>query len=138
MKTFKKLALATLLVTSAAGMAFAQGNAENYRLVTTYGHTNDQTTLGTIEVSPADAIRAWFTAHGVDGDKIDAPLASVAVTYKDAIDTLVNDTNNRASLTALINPLLKASLVRGETEFASMRIGRNIWTMGIDGPEDRS
>jgi len=138
MKTFVRFALSSLFLVGVAGLSFVAGSAENFRHVTTYTRIADQTTIGSVEVGVTPDLRAWFQSNGVDGSKIDAPLASVEVTYKDALDLLVNDTTNRAALTSLINPILKAALVRGEIEVATMHIGRNLWTMSIDGPEDHS
>jgi hypothetical protein len=159
MKAFTRFAIASVLLVGSAGLTFAQATTGPVVYALNFRSIPDQNTIGTVDVPVTQAIRDWFQARSVDGfskdkakwnngrgstvygsaidgSKIDAPLASLSEGEKDAIDAVVNDSDLRGSLEALINPALKAALVRGQTEQATMRIGRHVWTMSLLGPED--
>jgi hypothetical protein len=156
MKTFARFFCIAAVAAATSVSAFAADTKDNYSYVTSYASVPDQTTIGSVEVpvpqsvkdwfsSVSSASKAWKNAHGtnitagkIDGSKVDAPLATLSASYKDSIDAILNDSDLRDSLTALINPVLKAALVRGQTEVATMRIGRHVFSMSIDGPEDNN
>ena len=133
-----KSALFTLMILSCVAMyGFADAPATNYVLEYGSGVVQDVTTVGSIDVAPTDAIRAWFKANHVDPTIIDAPLGSLSRTQKDSMDSLFADSNNLSALDALIQPVLKKALVRGSIENATMRLGLRAWHMSIYGDEDR-
>lgn len=136
MKTFARIATVLILATATSGATFAASTKDSYNLALGIQLIADQTTVGSVELPVTQAVRDWFKARGVDGSRIDAPLGSLNAAYKDAIDDLVTDSDTQASLNKVVLPALRAALVRGEVEQATMRIGRHLWTLSIDGPED--
>lgn len=136
MKTFARIATVLVLMTAATGMTFAANNHSQLSYGLNMQTIADQTTVGTVEVPVNAAIRAYFQAHGVDGSKLDAPLGTLNQKYKDDIDDLFADSDRNAEIQAVVFPVLKAALVRGSIEQATMRIGRHVLTLSIDGPED--
>lgn len=159
MKSFARIASALVLMTAATGVTFA-APAEQTALVLNHTKVADQTTVGSVDVPVTNEIRAWFAAKSVDGyakskghttkpngdrfqgaaldgSKIDAPLNTLTAAEKATIDAVIADDDLRDSLEALIKPALKAALVRGQVEVATMQIGRHVWTMSLEGPEDR-
>ena len=155
MKAFNRIATVFVLMTGAAGLSFAAGVPEA-SLSLVQMTIPDQTTIGTVEVPVTQEIRDWFTntkfdftslnyrlpngdkvgGMAIDGSKIDAPLASLPETYKQSIDAIVNAPDQRDSLEALIRPALKAALVPGSVEQATMRIGRHLWTLSLNDAND--
>lgn len=136
MKTFARTVSILTLLSAATGVTFAAGSAETYSIALGVHSIADETTVGTVEVAVTPAIRAWFQAHGVDGSKIDAPLGSLNAAYKDSIDDLIADSDLRDSLDTVVRPVLRTALVRGSVEKATMRMGRYLWIMTIEGAED--
>jgi hypothetical protein len=157
MKTFARMFCIAAVAAASTVSAFAADTKDNYSYVTAVTTIPDQTTIGSVEVPVPQSVKDWFSsvsspskrswnngkgtyvsAAPIDGSKIDAPLASLSVAYKDSIDAILNDSDLRDAVTALVNPALKAALVRGQIEVATMRIGRHVFTMSIDGPEDNN
>ena len=133
--TFPLIALLLLSCVTLAG--FAATPTTDYVLAFGSRVVADETTVGSIDLAPNDAIKAWFKAHGIDPAIIDAPLGTLSKAQKDAMDALFSNSDNLAALDALIQPELKASLVRGKIENANMRLGLRSWHLSVYGDEDR-
>jgi len=136
MKLFARIASVLVLMTAATGMTFAANNHSQVSYGLSVQTVADQTTVGSTQVSVTAALRAYFTAHGVDGSKIDAALGSLNQAYKDSIDDLFADSDRYAEIESLAYAALKPALVRGSVEKATMQIGRHLITATVDGPED--
>jgi hypothetical protein len=153
MQSFSRIASVLVLLTGVAGFSFASGSQDSTTLYQT--SVPDQTTIGSVQVPVTQEIRDWFSktnfdfdfawksptgnkvpGMAIDGNLIDAPLATLSEKYKETLDAIMTDVNQRPILLAMVEPALKAALVRGSVEQATMRIGRQIFTMTLNGPED--
>jgi len=124
----KKIAL--LLVIGLAlslGSAFASGASESQ--TTIFGQTTVPDQLITLDVSPTNEIRSFYSAGGVNGSDIDKPLNTLPTAVKDSIDEFTAD--NLDSVSDMVKAALRQSLTQSDAERVVMQLGRYKWTLTL-------
>jgi hypothetical protein len=133
MTTDKRLFIITMLAAIAVSGVFAGGSMEGNSMLslvfTTGGASNAVTAYLPRQVAPAEAVKALFTAAGVDASYLDKDLTAIPHAVRDAIDEVY--AGNKGTLDAIIYADLASRLTEGEVEYAYTVIGRLQWALEI-------
>lgn len=141
MKRITGILVALALIAGTSVGAFAAGSSEvkDYKFIFGSQKVADQRFVGHAEVEVPQSVKDYFSANGFgDASFIGNALTDLTQDQKDDIDAFILDDDHKSDIDALVRPALRAALVRGETETATVRIGRIQWSLNLVGPEDEN